>query len=171
LISRLPAKQDIVSVTGLIAFIIFTWTLYRYFFKVPGWIDVLPGLDVFIILCYSMAFDLIESLAVLSACMILCFILPYTWFGKNFMAQSGITILLLTFPRLLMLQNSNHGILIILICFAILLVNILIIRLEWFNNAMTSFVDHFSLFCYVYISIGVLGFAVVILRYLFIPGH
>jgi hypothetical protein len=73
----------------VIAFILYTWTLLWFFWKLPGWLFFLNVGNILSALAYVLATNLAESLLVLGAVLALAWLLPGRWFRDVFVARGA----------------------------------------------------------------------------------
>jgi hypothetical protein len=91
---RIPTWQQITPVYGVIALVIYSWTILRFFWKLPSWLYYQSLGDIFSLYAYSAFVNLLESLVVLLAPLVLSIILPEKWFRNRFVARSTVMLLL-----------------------------------------------------------------------------
>ncbi len=89
ILGRFPRWAQIVPVYGVIAFILYAWTLLWFFWKLPGWLFMLSVGNILGALAYALATNLAESLLVLSGVLALAWILPGRWFRDVFVARGA----------------------------------------------------------------------------------
>lgn len=89
LLERFPRWAQIIPVFGVIAIIVYTWTLMRFFWKLPSWLYFLNGGEIVASLAYLLVINLLESLAVLCAPLFLALVLPKGWFRDVFVARGA----------------------------------------------------------------------------------
>jgi hypothetical protein len=68
---------------------IYTWTLMRFFWKLPSWSYFLNGGEILTMLAYALVTNFAESLAVLCGPLFLALVLPRKWFGDVFVARGA----------------------------------------------------------------------------------
>lgn len=161
---RIPEKDQVLPFFGLIAFLDFGWMLVHFFHKLPSWMLSQSGINIFFILCYSLAFCLVESLLVLLISVFIWMILPLGLITGSFKAHAGSSFLLVSIAQYASFQNSQSYLVIPLIWIAMVLLNVLIVRLIIIDWHLSSLIDRFTLFIYVYMPLGIMGFVVVVLR-------
>jgi hypothetical protein len=91
--SRLPRPVQILPVYGLIVAIIYGWTLFWFFWRLPSWLFYLEPAEILSIFAYSMAADLVESVLVLGIPVGLGWLLPEGWFKGRFVLRGSIVAL------------------------------------------------------------------------------
>lgn len=91
--SRLPALDAILPVFAVISFLIYGWTLIVFMWKVPSWMMFLPFGEILVVLAYSMAACLVESLAALGILLLVCLVLPAEWMRDIFITRGTVAAL------------------------------------------------------------------------------
>ncbi len=89
ILGRFPRWAQIVPVYGVIAFILYAWTLMWFFWKLPGWMFFLGIGNILSALAYALATNLAESLIVLASVVGLAWVLPGRWFRDVFVARGA----------------------------------------------------------------------------------
>jgi hypothetical protein len=90
LFRRLPPKNEIFPVYAILVFLIFSWALYRFFWYLPSWLEYLSLPAVLVVLSYSLAFALFESLVMMGVFLLLNLCLPAALFRRHFVAQGSL---------------------------------------------------------------------------------
>lgn len=93
-ISKFPKWNDIAPVYAVIVLIIYTWSLLRFFWYLPGWLVFLNLNDIASIFAYMIVLNLIESLVVLLIPLLFSLLLPRSWFYDRFTSRSVSLVLL-----------------------------------------------------------------------------
>ncbi len=86
---RFPAWGQVAPVYAVIVLMVYTWTSLWFFWKLPSWLFFLNTGEILIAFAYSLATNLIESLAVLCAPLVLSVALPKGWFYDRFVARGA----------------------------------------------------------------------------------
>lgn len=178
--SRLPEKEQILPVLSAIIFVVFTWSLYRMFFQLPSWLGYLSLGNVLSLAAYVLMFALVESLLLLAVLLILGAVLPANWLRKNFIVQ-GSTLTGIATLIAYLLQRNVGGLYKLpperLLLNSLLILSGLVLalaasafiykRLPVLQKWIGSLADRLTIFAYIYIPLGILSLAVVLLRNLF----
>jgi hypothetical protein len=90
---RIPTWGQVAPVYALIVLMIYSWTMIWFFWKLPSLIDFLNIGEILSVLTYPLATNLIESLLVLCAPLLLSVILPQKWFHDVFVARGAALVL------------------------------------------------------------------------------
>jgi len=86
---RLPPRQQVAQVYAITVLLLYSWTTLWFLWKLPSWLGFLNTGEILTIAAYSLATNFIESLAVLSAPVILALALPDAWFRRVFVARGS----------------------------------------------------------------------------------
>ena len=87
LLRRFPAFNQILPVFAVIAFFAYGRTLFTFAFKFPAWLLFQPLGEILSNLAYGLAYNLYESLEILLAFLVICFILPARFFKDSFVVR------------------------------------------------------------------------------------
>ena len=91
--SRFPLRKEIVDAFAVIAFVVFSWAIIRFFDRMGGWLYYLTLWEVLSIFAYTQVFALVESLLVALFLLALATILPARLFRARFVAISAMLVL------------------------------------------------------------------------------
>jgi len=94
LLNRFPSWQDNLKVYAVIAALIYAWSILWLFWELPSWLYYLTVAEILPVFAYALATNLFESLLILAALNLLCFILPKKWFHESFVARSFFLVAL-----------------------------------------------------------------------------
>lgn len=96
--SRIPKLGEIAQVYAVNVTVVYGWTILWFFWKLPSWLYFLNGGEILTAFAYMLVTNLLESLAVLSAPILLSLALPKKWFFDLFVARgASLTTLGLTY--------------------------------------------------------------------------
>jgi hypothetical protein len=175
--NRLPDRRQFIPVLSTIVFIVFTWTIYHALYQVPGWLYYLTLPGILALMAYILGFALFESLLVAALLLAYCFLLPSRWFKENFAAQGFLLSILLTmtayllrtgFEKIQKLENWQLAAIPLAIILGIALLAPLLASLlnripklkEWLDIIS----NRLTVFSYIYIPLGIVGWLVVFVR-------
>lgn len=179
--ARLPVQKDMFLVFGVVLFAVFGWSIRGFFYKLPAF-SLYFGLDANLaILCYMMAFALLESLLVTSALVAIAAILPFGWLRSGFAYKGFLIILVATVAMILfegwykadffkdILAGQTYPIppFILGVAGSVLGLGTLLWLFHWqprLQRYALDIVERMSLFAYIYVPLGVVGLAVVLVR-------
>jgi hypothetical protein len=174
---KLPSRQEATTVLSVVVFIIFSWTLYRMFWYVPSWLEHLSIWSVATTAAYVLSFALLESIIVFVLVCSLSLVFPRRIFKQQFTAQAcsivaGLSVgaYLLQRKMKLIYRLSYLELLVypvmILLCLVILILILYYIfkRFEYIARFIRLLAERMTVFLYVYVPLGLLGWLVVIFR-------
>ncbi len=173
LLRRLPTFNEILPVFAAIAFFAYGRTLFTFAFKLPAWLLFQPLGEVFSNLAYGLTYNLLESLEILLAFLIFCFVLPARFFKDSFVPRGtwlAVTLLgsiLLYFkfyssvgPDFLNYIYLWSGVTLPLA----VLVAFLGGRISFLQKAALWFSDRVIIFVYLLVPASIISIVVVIVR-------
>jgi hypothetical protein len=178
---RLPITADILRLFNIVLFVVFSWSIRGFLFEIPAFLLYLSLPDISQILFYMLAFALLESIFVTGGLVLVSMILPSNWFRSGFAYKGFLIILAATIGLILfqgyykigffqdLMRNDYSDFKPIL---AGLMVSILSLTiLFWLfhikprlQKYLSVLIEQFSVFGYIYLPLGVIGFLVVIIR-------
>lgn len=178
--SRLPDAGQILPAFSAIIFVVYTWSLYRMFFQLPSWLGYLSVENVLSLAAYVLMFSLVESLALLAVLLIFGAFLPAGWLRRNFAVQGSTLVGLAALLAYLLQRNVGalyklpperlllNSLLILAGLILVLAISAFIYqRLPLLQKWVGSLAERLTVFAYIYIPLGILSLAVVLLRNLF----
>jgi hypothetical protein len=174
ILARLPRRAQVISVYGIIAIVIYTWTLMRFFWKLPSWLYFLNGGEVLTALAYLLVVNLLESLAFLCGPLFLALVLPRQWFRDVFVAR-GAALSLAGLGCMMVLaeqfNNFNDYPTLALPLWPVLLALIGIAVVVYFSGkigglrrVLEIFADRVSIFAYVLTPLSLLSVLLVVIH-------
>ena len=171
---RLPAWPRILAVYAVVVLIVYSWTILWFLWKAPSWLFFLSSGEILIVLAYSLATNLAESLVVLCAPLVLALALPKKWFSDVFVARgASLAIGGLGYMMFLADQFKNKSAYpalslqawtVALALLGILLFVYLSGRLAVLRQILEFVADRATIFVYVLIPLSVLSLLVVLFR-------
>ncbi len=176
ILRRVPSWAQIIPVYGVIAIMVYAWTLLWFFWRLPSWLDFLNVGEVLTQLAYSLATNFIESLIVLCAPVLLALLLPRRWFHDAFIAR-GASLAIAGLGCLMFLANqfdnkndyptfSLHSWTVLLILLAIAVLVYLCGRIALLRRVLEALADRTSIFAYLLVPLSLISLLVVIVRVL-----
>ena len=178
--TKLPSRREAFAVFSVIAFIVFSWSLYRMFYQVPSWLFYMNVWNVVTISAYVLAFALFESLVLLGFLGLISLALPRRYFRDHFVAQGSVLMVILGGGAYLLQRKigliyklSTWQLIVypIIVLVSLLLLNFLFVfifeRFERIPRLISAFTEWMTVFGYIYLPLGLLGLAVVLVRNLF----
>ena len=179
--SRAPASREILGVFGVVSFAVFSWAVRGFLFKIPAFTLYFGLSSDLAILCYMFAFALIESLLITGLLIALATLLPARILRDGFAYKGFLVVLVTTLTMILFELNykiedfkdiltGNYAsippFVIGLVVSILALVGLLRLsqssrRLQGIASFLT---EQVSLFAYIYVPLGLIGLAVVLVR-------
>src|SRR6266508_4401436 len=84
---KLPSKSQIIQVFAVISILIYGWTTYRLIQKLPSWLFYLHSSEIISNYSFTLAFNFLEALLVISLILMINFLLPARIFMDKFVAR------------------------------------------------------------------------------------
>lgn len=173
---RLPQGRSVWGVYAVIVFLVYSWTLFTSFYKLPSWMFYLTIDQILSIYAYSFSVDLVESILLLIGIIFLEFTLFLGLKNKDeFQSRSVLMVLVLLaslMARLMIFQGYEDsvafvsgellwwGITIPLVFLAAIIGS----KIMWLRNVIDGISDRVVVFLYIYLPLSFLGLVVVIIR-------
>jgi hypothetical protein len=179
--SRIPARRELLEVFNVVLFCVFGWSIRGFLFNLPSFTLYFGLKSNLAILCYMLAFALLETLLVTAFLVIVSALLPARLLREGF-AYKGFLIVLVASLALILFQgyySSNFfkdilaknyssippfvvgSVVSLVVLFALLWI---FHRWARFQKYLLSFVEQFGVFTYIYVPLGLIGLMVVIIR-------
>ena len=103
-IGRLPNGKSILSVYAVIVTLVYSWTLFTSFYKLPSWMFYLTISQIISVYAYAFSIDLAESIIALTGVLFLEFTLFLALRNKEeFQARSILIVLVMLISSMLRL--------------------------------------------------------------------
>jgi len=170
--SKLPSLKQLAPVYALICVPVYYWSLLHFFWRVPSWVNYETPGEILVMLAYTLTVNLLESLVVLSAPVILSLLLPQKWFHDRFV------------PRALLLVTFGLGYMIFLdkqiqpyipfpyelvkwtpVVFVFLVAIVFLLdRIQILGNLLAKLADSLTIFLYILIPASLLSLVIVLVR-------
>ena len=90
---RLPTWSQITPVFAVIVVAIYTWTITWFFWKLPSLLNYMTAGEIAAEFSYLMVTNLLESLFILCAPVLLCMVLPSKWFQQVFVIRGTALVM------------------------------------------------------------------------------
>ncbi len=91
---RIPKLEQLVPVYAVIVAMIYPWSLLRFFWRLSSWLYFSTVGEIAVIFTYMMVVNLIETILVLLAPVLMSILLPQKWFYDKFITKGSLLILL-----------------------------------------------------------------------------
>jgi len=172
---RLPARNEIYTVLGVVVFVVHTWSVRGFLHELPSFILYFTPGQILGVFAYMMGFALLESLSVTIGLILLSLLLPAKWFREGFIFKSFVTVILgagamLWLENTIMSFNNNFPPMSLLLIAAGITLGAWILLLVTFHlikplqKSLLFAADRLGVFAYLYIPLGVIGLVVVLAR-------
>lgn len=173
--NRFPEPSEIFLALGMALFLIHSWSLRMFFFRVPSFL-LYMGLDqIGAVLAYMMAFALLESLLVTIILIVIAAILPSNWLKIGFGYKTFIILLVSAVGSYYIqkeIGSAYPGIKRVLIwageiAFPMVFLLLLAGYIKPFKKVCQFIVEQISVMVYIYLPIGLLSLVIVAFRLIF----
>ncbi len=174
---RFPARNELLSLFGLVVFIVHSWSLTEFLFNLPSFLLKFRIGNVIAILSYHLTFALFESAIVCTLLLGVSVIFPSKWFTNGFVYKSFVIILIVSISAIITQKSFNDGVLIIdpsmpnlyILYIGALLVLLsgllaLVQRYSIMQRMITKLVDQISIMLFLYLPLDVIGIVIVATR-------
>lgn len=169
---RFPSVAQIAALSGVLVFVLSSWTLLWFFWKYPSWLYFLQIGEILTVLAYALATNFFESLVVLAALLALAVILPKKWFAETFAAH-GLALALPVLGYMIFIAyqfqakadypSAALNWAPVVLAGAVLLA-FLVGRIPFLRRAVELFADRATIFLYFFLPISLLSVLVVVFR-------
>jgi hypothetical protein len=175
--ARLPSRQEYLPVFAVFVFFGYSWALYRMFWYIPSWLEYMNIWKVLTIAAYVLSFALVESLVMTGLVVLFSLFFPphlfkekFVLIGSSLAAVISILAFLLQRKINLMYRLELWQIAVYPVAFLVVLVilvlalTIIYKRLPVLARLVSGLADRITIFTYIYVPFGLLGFVVVLIR-------
>ena len=173
---RLPDSKSILGVYAIIVTLVYSWTLFTSFYKLPSWMFYLTISQILSVYAYSFSIDLLESIIALTG----VFFLEFTLFlalrnRDEFQARSILVVLVVlisSMSRLALFQTYEDIEAFLsgeLIWWAItlpsgMLLAVFASKSKIIRNILEGIAERTTVFLYIYLPLSFISLIVVIAR-------
>ncbi len=168
---RIPKLEQIMPVYAVIVVMIYPWSLLRFFWRLPSWLYFSSIGEIVVIFAYMVVVNLVESILVLLAPILLSIILPQKWFYDRFITKGTLLILLglgylIYFNNHLKVQSFPLELVYWtpVVAVAILGLVFVIDRINFLNKILEELTNRLVVFLYISIPISVVSLLTVLIR-------
>jgi hypothetical protein len=170
---RMPARDEILLVLSLAAFLVFSWSLRMLFYQVSAFILSYSLWETLSIAAYMLMFALLETLLVTFFMVVLAVLLPGALLRDGFAYKASFALLaaaaISIHLQIVMTNQPKISFLLIELGrgLALWLVPVLLTRYVGFiRKIVLEVLDRLTIFSYLYLPLGILSLLVVIVRLL-----
>lgn len=176
LLKRLPERQQVMAVFGVIALLVYGWTIYWYLWKLPSWLYFMTVSEMLVTFAYELVVNFLESLLILLIPILLSLILPLRWFRDRFLSRASILVILLLVALMRYLQiitrlqdfPPNFLRLTLLVAGGIAVLVFLVGRVAFLRRVVEEVAGRAVIFLYIFVPLTALSFLVVLFRNIFV---
>lgn len=182
-VSRIPSRNQILPVFGVVVFIVYTWMFYRMSWYAPSWLSDFDIWGVLSIGSYAIVFSLFESAAMMGILLLLVILLPGHSFKETFTPTGSTIITILGFGAFLLQRKIRviytlemwdmvlYTILVVVASiFLIYIFSQIYLRINWATKIITSAAELMVVFLFLYIPLSLLSFGYLIFRSIFLDS-
>lgn len=172
---RLPARGDLVRVFAASAFIVYSWTMFISFWKLPSWLYFLNLGEIFSIYAYGFLFNLLECLLLVGLASGISLLLPRAWWRDAFVSKGGVlTLAIIASMQVHLSRFPTHGLRDPFLASQALwwLMTFLLIvflawcagKFIWLKKILETVADRLTIFLYIYLPLTAVSLVVVAAR-------
>ena len=175
-LGRLPDSKSILGVYAIIVTLVYSWTLFTSFYKLPSWMFYLTISQILSVYAYSFSIDLVESVIALIGVLFLEFTIFLALRNREeFQARSiilAVVVLGTSMLRLALFQsyediNAFLGGEVLWWAIAIplgLILAVFIPKIRVVRNILEGFAERATVFVYIYIPLSLVSLIAVLVR-------
>lgn len=173
--TRIPEKRNIVTVFAVAMFLVYTWTLFISFWKLPSWLFFLRLGEIVSIYAYAFLVNFFESVLLLLLVLLPTILLPRHWWKDVFIPRAFVLILVILGSAVLHMTLYRTpdtrdvfvtgqlswwlGTLVIAI-----VLTWLAGKVAWLRRGLENVADRFVVFLYIYLPLTLLALFLVLAR-------
>lgn len=174
--TRIPEKRNVVTVYAVATFLVYTWTLFTSFWKLPSWLFFLQPGEIVSIYSYAFLINFLESILLLLLALVPAFLLPARWWKDHFVPRAFILILTVLGSTIIHLSvfgtpdqrpvfvNGQWiwwiGTLLIAVFLTWLAGSV-----DWIRHGLENMADRFMVFLYIYLPLTAFSLLVLVFRF------
>ncbi len=174
---KIPSRQESIPVLSVIVFIVFSWTIYRMVWYVPSWLEHLSIWSVATTAAYVLSFALLESMFIFILLWLFSLFFPRRIFKQQFIAQACSIVVVLSVGAFLLQRKMKliyrltytellvyPAVILVFLVILVLILAYVFKRFESVTRFIRLLAERMTVFLYVYLPLGLLGWLVVIFR-------
>lgn len=175
LFKKIPSLEKIFPVYAVAVVIVYSWSLLRFFWKLPSWLNYSSVGEISVIFAYMMVVNLIESIVVCLGPILLSIFLPQKWFYDRFITKGTLLVsfglgYLIYFANHLNYQNPFPLDLVYLTPTIIVAVFVLVFLIDWtgfLDKILNELSNRLTVFLYISIPVSLISLLTVLARNIF----
>ena len=156
-------------------FLVYTWTLFTSFWKLPSWLFFLQVGEILSIYAYAFVVNFIESLLLLLIVLLPAILLPREWWADTFIPRAFALILIILGSAALHMSlyrtPDTRAVFIsgqLFWWIGTFLLGLLLTwvagRVKWIRSALENMADRFVIFLYIYLPLTMVALLIVVAR-------
>lgn len=174
---KLPARREALLVFSLAVFLVYSWTIFRLFYELPSWLFYLGIGKILVLVAYALSFALLESALLFAFACLYSLLLPVRVFRAQFIAQGSLLVGLVSLAAVTAQRNlgkipqlQSWEVIVYPLAAVLMLIPILLLstwvfeRLNPLPLLLQSLAERISVFSYLYLPLGLLSLALVVIR-------
>jgi hypothetical protein len=158
-------------------FLVYTWTLFTSFWKLPSWLFFLKVGEILSIYAYAFLVNFAESVLLLLVALFLALVLPRGWWSDVFIPRGFVLILTILASAVLHLTLyrtpdtrpafvDGQAVWWVVTLLIAVFFTWLAGRVAWMRTGLESIADRFVVFLYVYLPLTALALVTILARIL-----
>jgi hypothetical protein len=175
ILNKIPRWEKIVPVYAVIVMMIYTWSLFQYFWRLQSWLNFSTLGQVSVIYAYTAVVNFIESALIMLMLVVLSVILPSKWFYDQFVVRGSSLVLFGLGALMIFVQNifedvnTPSVVLPKLLVAAIIIIALVILvdRISLLKKIMDELANRMTTFLYIWMPITALSLITVLARNMF----
>lgn len=164
-----------VTVLAVAMFLVYTWTLYTSFWKLPSWLFFLEMGEILSVYAYAFVVNFVESVLLLLIVLLPAILLPRPWWTDTFIPKGFALILIIlgsaTLHMSLYRTPDTRGVFIssqfiwwVVTSLIAVFLTWLAGRVKWIRSGLETMADRFVVFLYVYLPLTAIALLIVLAR-------
>ena len=175
ILGRFPTMKQLAPVFALTFLLCNAWTMYHFFWKLPGWLYYLTVREILSILAYSFSVNLLESVLIVIGLLGLAAILPHRWFRDVFVPVSAAFVPLMFGYMVFFLNQfffaevypSIHAKTFPFVIVGIFFLASWLGRNTFARKVLEAFADRTLVLLYIFLPLGTVSLTAVLIQNLF----
>jgi hypothetical protein len=174
-IKKIPSTQKIMQVYAFIAVVLYSWSLLRFFWRLPSFIISSTVGEIVVMYSYLVIVNFFESLVILFAPILFSMLLPSRWFFERFVTKStfllamGFVYLAYIADHVLLEIGPLYGILrnAPFAALVIILLAFLLDEIPFLRRIIIELIERLTVFLYIIIPFTMISLFLVVFRNIF----
>ncbi len=171
-VKRIPKLEQIAPVYAVIVVMIYGWSLSRFFWRFPSWLYFSSAGEIAVIFAYMMVVNLIESILVLLAPILMSIILPQKWFYDRFVTKGTLLVsfglgYLMYFNGHLNIERPFPLDLVYWTPAIVISILVLVFLIDWLgflDRVLNELTNRLIIFLYISIPVSLISLLIVLVR-------